>query len=88
MASSLTSSQIVAFIVAAFLCFIIFTGFESLSMIAGSGSVALTIKQLGILYHYDALSKGLIDSRDVIYFLTVIFLMLLITRIIVGSRSW
>ncbi|HYC86660.1 MAG TPA: gliding motility-associated ABC transporter permease subunit GldF [Chryseosolibacter sp.] len=88
MASSLTSSQIVAFIVAAFLCFIIFTGFESLSMIAGSGSVALTIKQLGILYHYDSLSKGLIDSRDVIYFLTVIFLMLLITRIIVGSRSW
>jgi ABC-2 type transport system permease protein len=86
--SAITSNQIVAFIVAAFLCFIIFSGFESLSQISTSAVAGLTIKQFGILYHYDALSKGLIDSRDVIYFISVIFLMLLITRIILGSRSW
>jgi ABC-2 type transport system permease protein len=87
-ASSVTSSQIVAFIVAAFFCFMIFSGFESVSMIAGNAALGMGIRQFGVLYHYDALSKGLIDSRDVIYFLTVIFFMLLMTRIILGARSW
>jgi ABC-2 type transport system permease protein len=49
---------------------------------------ALLIKQLGILYHYEALSKGLIDSRDVIYFISVGALMLLISKIILSARSW
>ncbi|MBT1705671.1 gliding motility-associated ABC transporter permease subunit GldF [Chryseosolibacter indicus] len=88
LASSLTPNQIVSFIVAAFLCFLMFTGFESLSTLNLWSSNALFIKQLGMLYHYDSLSKGLIDSRDIVYFLSIIALMLLITRIIVGARSW
>lgn len=88
LASSITNNQIVAFLVAAFLCFILFTGFDSLSALSVWSRYALAIKQLGILFHYDALSKGLIDSRDVVYFASVIFLMLLITRLILGSRSW
>lgn len=86
--SSITSNQIIAFILAAFFCFIFFTGFESIATLdVWSGNVLL-IKQLGILYHYDALSKGLIDSRDVIYFLSVTILMLLISKTILSSRSW
>lgn len=88
LASSLTPNQIVSFIMAAFLCFLMFTGFESLSTLNLWSTYTLFIKQLGILYHYDSLSKGLIDSRDIIYFLSIIVLMLLITRIIVGARSW
>jgi len=87
-ASSITSNQIVAFILAAFLCFIVFTGFESISTLNVWSADALMIKQLGILYHYDALSKGLIDSRDVIYFLSVGSLMLLISKTILSARSW
>jgi ABC-2 type transport system permease protein len=49
---------------------------------------SLFIDQLGILYHYNTLSKGLIDSRDVIYFLSVSGLLLMITKLIMSSRKW
>lgn len=87
-ASSITSNQIVAFILAAFLCFIIFTGFESIATLNVWSVNALFIKQLGILYHYQALSKGLIDSRDVIYFVSVGTGMLLISKTVLSARSW
>jgi ABC-2 type transport system permease protein len=85
LASSLTRNQIVAFILAAFLCFIIFLGFDSVSSLTGSG---LLTKQFGILYHYESMRKGLLDSRDIIYFLSVIFLMLSTTKLILSSRQW
>lgn len=87
-ASSITSNQIVSFILAAFLCFIVFTGFESISTLNVWSANTLLIKQLGILYHYDALSKGLIDSRNVIYFVSVGAFMLLISKTILSARSW
>ena len=87
-ASSITPNQIVAFIVAAFLCFILFTGFESLATLHVWSANALMIKQLGIVYHYESLSKGLVDSRDILYFISVIFLLLSATKLILGSRQW
>lgn len=87
-ASSITSNQIVAFIVAAFLCFILFTGFESIATLNVWSANALLIKQFGILYHYDALSKGLIDSRDVVYFVCVGAFMLMISKTVLSARSW
>ncbi len=87
-ASSITPNQIVAFITAAFLCFLLFSGFDSIGSINLWASNALLLKQLGILYHYESMSKGLIDSRDLVYFLSVIFLMLLLTKIVLGSRLW
>ena len=87
-ASCITPNQIVAFIVAAFLCFLLFSGFESLSAMSFWSANALQVKQLGILFHYESMSRGLIDTRDVIYFLSVIFLMLSITKLILGSRQW
>ena len=86
LASSLTLNQIVSFILAAFLCFIFYSGFDSVASLVGN--FALTIKQFGILYHYEALSKGLIDSRDVIYFISVTGLMLLGAKTVIGSRQW
>lgn len=88
LASSITHNQIVAFIFAAFLCFLIFLGFDSVSSLNLFATNALFVKQLGILYHYDSMRKGLLDTRDVIYFLSVIFLMLSITKLILGSRQW
>lgn len=87
-ASSITSNQIVAFIVAAFLCFILFTGFESIATLNVWSENALLIKQFGILYHYDALSKGLIDSRDVVYFVCVGAFMLMVSKTVLSARSW
>jgi ABC-2 type transport system permease protein len=87
-ASSITRNQIVAFILAAFLCFLTFLGFESISGLELWSGNALFIKQLGILYHYDTMRKGLLDTRDVVYFLSMVFLMLSLTKVILGSRQW
>jgi ABC-2 type transport system permease protein len=87
-ASSITPNQIVSFILAAFLCYLLFAGFESLAALNVWSANALVIKQIGLLYHYDSLGKGLIDTRDIVYFISVIALILLITRINLGSRTW
>ncbi|WP_276365955.1 gliding motility-associated ABC transporter permease subunit GldF [Chryseolinea sp. H1M3-3] len=88
LASSMTTNQIVAFILAAFLCFLTFLGFDSISSLNLWDTDALFVKQLGILYHYDAMRKGLVDTRDVVYFASVTFLMLSVTKLILGSRQW
>ena len=87
-ASSVTSNQVISFILAAFLCYILYAGFDSLAMLNVWSKATLIIKQFGLLYHYDSISKGLIDTRDLIYFLSIIVMMLLITRITIGARSW
>jgi len=86
LASSLTANQIVSFILAAFMCFIVYMGFDSLSSFGGN--FALAVKQVGILYHYESLSKGLIDSRDVMYFFSVTGFILLTTKVVISSRQW
>lgn len=87
-ASSLTENQIVSFLIALFLCFILYSGFTSLAALAAFSAVSFVVQQLGILYHYTALSKGLIDSRNVIYFVSVIVLMLMLTKLVMSSRKW
>ncbi|MCG8386194.1 MAG: gliding motility-associated ABC transporter permease subunit GldF [Cytophagales bacterium] len=88
LSSLFTSNQIVSFILAVFLCFIFYSGFQSLAAIDAWGSLSPTLEQLGILYHYNALSKGLIDSRDVVYFASVITILLMFTKLVLGSRKW
>jgi len=86
--SSITENQVVAFIIAVFLCFFIFSGFNSLASINWWGKGADFIDRLGILYHYNSLSRGLIDSRNLAYFFSVMAIMLLSTNLILGSRKW
>jgi ABC-2 type transport system permease protein len=88
MASSVTPNQIVSFIVSAFLCFIFFTGFDSISTLDMFSNHVLTVRQFGIAYHYDSMSRGLLDIRDIVYFLSVTWLVLFATRIILKSRLW
>ncbi len=88
LASSLTQNQVVSFILAAFLSFFLYSGFNSIAGLWDWDARALFIDQLGILYHYNTLSKGLIDSRDVIYFLSVSGLLLMVTKLIMSSRKW
>lgn len=87
-ASSVTENQIVAFLIAIFLCFLLYSGFSSLSAIDVWGTGSYVIQQLGILYHYNALSRGLIDSRNLFYFLSLIILMLSFTKLVLSSRKW
>ncbi len=87
-ASSITSNQIVAFVTAAFICLIVYSGIDSLSTLVAGGALSLQIKQLGILYHYESMSRGLIDSRDLVYFVSVSGILLLLTKTILSSRQW
>ena len=87
-ASSITENQIVAFLLALFLCFLLYTGFSSLAAINVWGTWSYIIQQLGILHHYNALSRGLIDSRNLLYFLSMIILMLSLTKLVLSSRKW
>ncbi|RAU82952.1 gliding motility-associated ABC transporter permease subunit GldF [Pontibacter arcticus] len=87
-ASSVSDNQIISFVIAVFLCYIIYTGFDLIASVPVWGSYSYLISQLGIAYHYDAISKGLIDSRDVLYFLSVISLMILGTNLVLRSRKW
>lgn len=86
--SSITQNQIVAFITAVFLCFILYSGFSSIAQISGLGNLSLTLEQLGILFHYQSMSKGLLDTRNIIYFLSVIAIMLMMTNLVLKSRKW
>lgn len=87
-ASAISNNQIVSFIVAVFLCFIIYGGFSSFASINDWGILSAYLEQMGILYHYDAMSKGLLDTRDIIYFFSVIAIMLMFTKLILSSRKW
>jgi len=87
-ASSLTGNQIVAFITAVFLSFLMYLGFEFLSGIAESGSTVFMISRLGISYHYNSISRGVIDSRDILYFAGVILLFIVGTRTVLQSSKW
>jgi len=87
-ASSLTGNQIVAFILAVFLSFLMYLGFEYLSGIAGTGSTAFLVSRLGISYHYNSVSRGVVDSRDMLYFAGVILLFIVGTRTVLQSSKW
>lgn len=71
-ASSLTSSQIVAFILAMFLCWAFYDGFNLLGNFSQFGSLDTIIQSIGIAKHYDEIKKGVIHSTDIVYFLSVI----------------
>lgn len=87
-ASSLTGNQIIAFILAALLSFLMLRGFDFLSDLAGSGRTAFFISRLGISYHYSSISRGVIDSRDILYFLGVMGLFMMGTRTVLQSSRW
>jgi len=86
--SSISPNQIVAFIVAVLLCYFLYDGFARIALLDFSSGIAAFIASLGLDYHYNALGKGLVDSRDVFYFLSLIFIMLLTTHLVLGSRKW
>lgn len=86
--SSLTNNQILAFLLSVFLCGFIYIGFDMIYSMALFGSVDLFIQQLGIASHYSSLSRGVIDTRDILYFLSVIILFLSMTKLVLSSRKW
>jgi ABC-2 type transport system permease protein len=87
-ASSLTDNQVIAFIVAVLLCFILFTGFDSFAYLPGLTKLDEFVIRLGINEHYKSVSRGVIDVSDVAYFTAVVALFNEATRLVLLSRNW
>ncbi len=86
--SAISDNQIVAFIIAVFLSFFFYTGFDQISSFALFGTLDSYIIRLGINSHYLSLSRGVIDSRDVLYFFSLVAFFLLLTHLKLASRKW
>lgn len=86
--SSITDNQIVSFILSMFLCGFAYMGFEYIYSMNFFGGFDLFIKSLGISAHYASMSRGVIDTRDVLYFGSIITFFILLTRISLQSRKW
>lgn len=84
--SAFTQNQIVSFILAVFLCFFLYSGLSSLAELF-PGELSLYVEDLSLSFHYDALSRGLIDTRDITYFLSVIIFVIIICHWQVISRK-
>jgi ABC-2 type transport system permease protein len=87
-ASSITENQVVSFMVAVFLCFILYLGFDLVASFDAFGAMEGPIRSIGIQDHYTSLSRGVVDLRDVLYFLGTITVFLLLTRTALQSRRW
>lgn len=88
-ASSLTNNQIVAFVMATFLCFFFYLAFDYLSRLPiFFGKTDDVVQSFGIAYHYDSISRGVLDTRDLVYFISSIALFLAATVLSLGRRRW
>lgn len=87
-ASSLTENQIIAFLLGVILSFFFYIGFESISTLSFLESISETILNIGINEHYKSMSRGVIDIRDLIYFLSIIALFVFGTKTVLESRKW
>lgn len=87
-ASSLTKNQVVAFALAVFLCFFAFSGLESMSKLFELNNLGTVLINLGIAEHYQSMSRGVLDTRDLVYFISFIALFLGLTKLVIGGRKW
>lgn len=86
-ASTLSENQIVAFLLALLLCFIGYYGFEAISTTIADGSTALMISHLGMKAHFEGIGRGVLDTRDLVYFLSITIFFLFLTTLQLKLRS-
>jgi len=87
-ASSITDNQVIAFILAVLICFFLFMGLDSVAYLPGLKKIDEFVIRLGINEHYKSISRGVVDIKDVIYFIAVILFFNEATRFYLVSRKW
>ncbi len=85
--STITDNIIVAFLSGVFFCFLAYSGFNYIGDLFPLGGIGNLVQQLGIDAHYQSMSRGVIDSRDLIYFISLIAIFLTITNLKLNSKS-
>jgi ABC-2 type transport system permease protein len=84
-ASSVSKNQVIAFTIAVFLCFFFYSGFDSLSSILSLQNLGL--QSLGITEHYQSISRGVLDTRDLIYFIVLATLFIWLTLFVLNRQA-
>jgi len=87
-ASAITDNPLISFLLAVVVSFFLYLGFDSLSGIPALQNLASVLVPFGINDHYKSISRGVIDSRDLIYFAAMSAVFLLFTRTLLQSRKW
>ena len=87
-ASSLTKNQVIAFAVAVFICFIGYNGFDAMSQVFALRYFENALLALSVNEHYQSMSRGVLDTRDLVYFISFVLLFLTAARLVIGGRKW
>jgi len=87
-ASSVSDNQVIAFILAVLICFFLFMGFDSIAYLPGLKKLDEFVIRLGINEHYKSISRGVVDIKDIVYFIAVIVFFNEATRFYLLSRKW
>lgn len=85
-ASTLSDNQIVAFIIAVFLCFFFYFGFEGLANYKLFGE-SIYIEKLGMDFHFKSMGRGVLDTRDLLYFLSITVFFIVLTKLNINKQS-
>ena len=87
-ASSLTDNQVIAFIIAVLICFVMYAGFDSFAYLPVLKKLDEFVIGLGINEHYKSMSRGVLDIKDVAYFIAVALIFIEAARLVLQSRKW
>lgn len=86
--SSVSDNQIVSFIISMFLCYLFYNLFDLIADFKLLGSLDSVVSSLGINAHYQSISRGVVDSRDLLYFIGFDVVFIYATKTVFGSRKW
>lgn len=82
-ASTISDNQIVAFITSVFICFVFYIGFDSIAEFTSSNFA----EQLGMNAHYKSMSRGVLDTRDIIYFLSITIFFIMLAKLNINKEN-
>jgi len=86
LSSALTDNQVVAYILGAFLCFGIYFGFSFLAQLESLTAINTSVARLGILAHFESIGMGVVDTRDILYFGSLLAFTLMLTRLVLNLK--
>ena len=87
-ASVITKSQIISLLISILLCLLFYFGFSLIGNAGEDTSLSFVIQQFGIDEHYYSISRGLVDTRDLMYYFCLVALFTLLTKVALVSRKW
>lgn len=86
--STLSSNQVASFIISVITGLILFIGFDSFAMLPGLKNIDELVIRLGINEHYKSISRGVLDSRDILYYLVTVLIFTELSALLLRSGKW